>query len=106
MLLPARDSRVVLIRWIVGLLVPVMVFTFVWSGEAIINNVLLGLINPGSTRLQGPVLIEAAIFIVVFYATVIALTGYLVADDNWRRGRIVLWIDLAVVHMGPRFLLT
>lgn len=104
MLLPTRDSRALLIKWIVGLLVPVMVFTFVWSGEAIINNVLLGLINPGSTRLQGPVLIEAAIFIVVFYATVIAFTGYLVAADSGRRRTIDLWIDIAVFTLVPLFL--
>src|SRR5229473_3850837 len=104
MLLPTRDSRALLIKWIVGLLVPVMVFTFVWSGEAIINNVLLGLINPGSTRLQGPVLIEAAIFIVVFYATVIAFTGYLVAADSGRRRTIDLWIDIVVFTLVPLFL--
>src|SRR5258708_38869214 len=96
MLLPARDSRALLIRWIVGLLVPVMVFTFVWCGEAIINNVLLGLVNPGSTRLQGPVFIEAAIFIVVFYATVIALTGYLVEADCGLRRTIAPGLAMSV----------
>ena len=65
-LLPDRDMRTLLIKWIVGLLVPVAVFTFVWSGEAIINNVLLGLITPGSTPYDMPTLIAAAVFIVIF----------------------------------------
>src|SRR5260370_39289470 len=65
---------------------------------------MLGLMHPGSTRLQGPVLIEAAIFIVVFYATVIALTGYLVAADSGRRRTIDLWIDIVVFTLVPLFL--
>ena len=37
-IIPARDTRALLIKWIVGLLVPLAVFTFIWSGEAIINQ--------------------------------------------------------------------
>src|SRR6266700_684531 len=93
--------RTLLIKWIVALLVPVAVFTFVWSGEAIINNVILGLITPGSTPYDTPTLIAAAIFILVFYVTVVALAGYLVAADSGRRGMINLWIDILVFALVP-----
>ena len=104
MLLPARDTRALLIKWVVGLLVPVMVFTFVWSGEQILNNVLLGLTGAGSTLYDTPTLIQAAIFIVVFYASMMALVGYLAAADSGNRGMIELWIDLAVFTLVPMLL--
>ena len=104
MLLPARDTRALLIKWVVGLLVPVMVFTFVWSGEQILNNVLLGLTGAGSTPYDTPTLIQAAIFIVVFYASMMALVGYLVAADSGNRGMFELWIDLAVFTLVPMLL--
>src|SRR5260370_1357769 len=100
-LLPGRDMRTLLIKWIVALLVPVTVFTFVWSGEAIINNVILGLITPGSTPYDTPTLLAAAIFILVFYVTVVALAGYLVAADSGRRGMIELWIDILIFALVP-----
>jgi ABC-type branched-subunit amino acid transport system permease subunit len=104
MLLPARDTRALLIKWVVGLLVPVMVFTFVWSGEQILNNVLLGLTGAGSPLYDTPTLIQAAIFIVVFYASMMALVGYLAAADSGNRGMIELWIDLAVFTLVPMLL--
>jgi ABC-type branched-subunit amino acid transport system permease subunit len=100
-LLPGSEIRTLLIKWIVALLVPVAVFTFVWSGEAIINNVILGLITPGSTPYDTPTLLAAAIFILVFYVTVVALAGYLVAADSGRRGMIDLWIDILVFALVP-----
>ena len=104
MLLPARDTRALLIKWVVGLLVPVIVFTFVWSGEQILNNVLLGLTGAGSTPYDTPTLIQAAIFIVVFYASMMALVGYLVAADSGNRGMFELWIDLAIFTLVPMLL--
>ncbi len=104
MLLPARDTRALLIKWVVGLLVPVIVFTFVWSGEQILNNVLLGLTGAGSAPYDTPTLIQAAIFIVVFYASMMALVGYLVAADSGNRGMFELWIDLAIFTLVPMLL--
>jgi len=104
MLRPARESRELLIKWIVALLVPVLVFTFVWKGEAIVNNVLLGLINPGSTPLATPELIEAAIFVVAFFGSIMALVGYLVAADSGSRGMFELWIDIAIFVLVPLLL--
>ena len=104
MLVPARNTRALLIKWIVGLLVPVAVFTFVWSGEAIINNALLSLLGTGSVALGISLLIQLAIFILVFFATVITLAGYLVAADSGQQGMIALWIDIAVFVLIPLFL--
>ncbi len=101
MLLPARDTQALLVKWIVALLVPLALFTFVWSGEAIVNNVMLGILSPAGTSYTASALIQAAIFIVVFYATVITLAGYLVAADTGRRGMIELWIDVVVFAVVP-----
>ncbi len=102
-LVPARNTLALLIKWSVGLLVPIAVFTFVWSGEAIINNALLGLLGQGVVS-NIPLLIQLTIFIVIFYATVIALAGYLVAADSGLRGMYELWIDIAVFVLVPLFL--
>ena len=61
-LVPARNTRALLIKWIVGLLVPIAVFTF-WSGEAIINNALLGVFGLGGVS-DIAVLIQIALFLV------------------------------------------
>ncbi|HEY6284622.1 MAG TPA: hypothetical protein VIX20_03070 [Ktedonobacteraceae bacterium] len=102
-LVPARDTRAILFKWIVGLLVPIAVFTFVWSGEAIINQSLLTMLGLGGIS-DIAVLIEITLFIVVFYATVIALAGYLVAADSGQRGMIELWIDIVFYVLLPLFL--
>jgi ABC-type branched-subunit amino acid transport system permease subunit len=103
-LVPARDRRSLLIKWIVGLLVPVAVFTFVWSGEEIINKALFSLLGTGNVVLDISLLIQLAIFILIFYATVITLAGYLVAADSGQRGMIELWIDIVVFVVIPLFL--
>ena len=103
MLLPARDTRTLLIKWIVALLVPLAVFTL-WSGESIINAV----IAPGSVGLNVPTdpvsRIQAAIFVTVFYAAVISLAGYLVAADSGRRSMIELWTDVFIFTVVPLIL--
>ncbi len=102
-LVPARDTRALLIKWIVALLAPIAVFTFVWSGEAIINQSLLGVLGLGGVS-DIAVLIQITLFIIVFYATVIALAGYLVAADSGQRGLIELWIDIAIFVLLPLLL--
>ena len=102
-LVPERDTRALLIKWIVGLLVPVAVFTFIWSGEAIINDTLLSILGLGSIS-NIAIFIQIALFIIVFYATVIALAGYLVAADSGQRGMIELWIDIIFYVLLPLFL--
>jgi ABC-type branched-subunit amino acid transport system permease subunit len=102
-LVPARDTRATLIKWIVGLLVPIAVFTFVWSGEEIINQSLLTLLGQGGIA-DIAVLVQLTLFIIVFYASIITLVGYLVAADSGQRGIIELWIDIAVFVLLPIFL--
>jgi ABC-type branched-subunit amino acid transport system permease subunit len=102
---PAGDTRQLLIKWIVALLVPLAVFTFVWSGEAIVNNVLLGLLAPAGASLSPATSVLAGIFVLVFYATVLTLSGYLIAADSGRRGTVELWIDILVFVLVPLLLI-
>ena len=103
-LLPTGDTRSLLIKWVVGLLVPVAVFTFIWSGEEITNNVLLGIFSPANSTFDTATVIQDAIFIVIFYATTIALVGYLVAADSGHRGALEVWIDILVFALVPLIL--
>ena len=103
-LFPARNTRMLLLKWVVGLLVPVIVFTFVWSGEQIFNNALLGLFNLASTPYDFPTLIQVAVFIVIFYATVMALAGYLAAADSGHRSLVEVWSDIVVFAVVPMVL--
>src|SRR5215470_4359983 len=100
-LLPARNTQMLLVKWIVALLVPLAVFTFVWSGEEIVNNVMLGILSPGGTSYAASALVQAALFIGIFYATVITLAGYLVAADTGRRGMGEVWMDVAIFAVVP-----
>jgi len=103
LLRPARNTRMLLIRWIVALLVPVTVFTL-WSGESIINAV----ISPRTAANDVPTdplsLILAAVFTVVFYAAVLALVGYLVASDSGRRRTVDVWFDVLIFALVPLIL--
>jgi len=98
--LPERDTRQRLIKWIVALLVPVMVFT-IWSGESIINAVISPGTASGNVPTDFPSLVQAAIFTAIFYVAVIALAGYLVAADSGRRGMLELWVDVLVFALVP-----
>ena len=101
LILPARDTRMLLFKWLVALLLPVLVFTFVWDGDAIVNNVILGLLSPGSSTYDTPTLIQAAIFMAIFYLTTIILAGYLLAVDTGRRNVIEVWADVVVFAVVP-----
>lgn len=101
-LLPTtRDTRMLLLKWVVGLLIPILVFTFVWSGEQIVNNALLGLFGLASTPYDISALIQVAVFIVILYATVMALVGYLAAADSGQRTLIDVWSDIVVFAVVP-----
>ena len=98
---PGLETRTLLVKWLVALLVPVAVFTFVWSGEEIVNQIMLGIFSPGSASYDVPTLIQASIFIVIFYAAVMALAGYFVAADSGRRSVVEIWLDIAVFTLVP-----
>jgi ABC-type branched-subunit amino acid transport system permease subunit len=104
--LPARDTRILLIKWVVALLVPVVVFNFVWQGDALINNVILGFINPGSSQVTNGQLVEAVVFIFIFYLTLLVLSGYLMAADSGRRGMIEIWVDILIFTVVPILLIS
>ena len=99
-LMPSPDTRRLLIKWVVALLVPVLVFTL-WSGESIINAV----ISPGTVSGNVPTdpvsLIGAAIFTTAFYVAVLLLAGYLVAADSGRRNMIEMWVDVLIFALVP-----
>ncbi len=103
---PSRAVRALLLKWLVALLVPLVLFTFLWSGEQIINNVLLSLFSPQDAYIHytPSAAIQSIIFIVVFYATVIALAGYLVAADSGRRNIIELWLNVFFAVVVPLLL--
>jgi branched-chain amino acid transport system permease protein len=108
-LVPARSSRALLIKWIVALLVPLAFFTFLWSGngsgggEVIFNQTILAILGQaGATDVA--ILIQIALFLVIFYATVIAFAGYLVGADSGQRGMIELWVDIVFYVLVPLFL--
>lgn len=108
MLLPPPETRKLLLKWVIALLIPLAVFTFVWSGEGIINNVFLSYVSPGEAILpfaDWPSLIEATVFIGLLYLTIIALVGYLVAADSGRRGMSELWIDMLFQVVAPLLLI-
>lgn len=99
--LPEPNTRLLLIKWVVAMLVPVAVFTFVWSGEAIVNKVVIGLFNLQSSDYDTSILIQAAIFIIIFYTAITVFTGYLVAADSGRRSTIGIWIDVVIFASLP-----
>jgi ABC-type branched-subunit amino acid transport system permease subunit len=100
-LAPSRETRALLVKWLVALLVPIAVFTFVWNGEAIVNNAFLGLFAPKLTSYDLGTSLQASIFIALFYSTVIGLAGYLVAADSGRRGMFELWLNVLIFVVLP-----
>ncbi len=102
---PEDETRRLLIRWLVVLLVPVFLFTFLWVGEGIINNILLGIFDPQDVQQQYMLdpfgIFQASIFIIVFYAGITALAGYLVAADSGRRGTLGIWLDVLFMIVVP-----
>jgi ABC-type branched-subunit amino acid transport system permease subunit len=103
MLLPAPDTRKLLFKWVVALLIPVVIFTL-WSGESIINAVISPATAGGGVPTDPVSLIEAAVFTVVFYITVLLLAGYLVASDTGHRNIIEMWADVLIFAVVPLIL--
>src|SRR5579859_3466227 len=102
---PGHETRRVLVKWLVALLVPVAIFTFVWSGEEIVNQIMIGVFSPASANYDVPTLIQASIFVIIFYAAVMALAGYFVAADSGRRSMLEIWLDIAIFALVPLFLI-
>ena len=99
-----RSSRSLFIRWLVALLAPLAVFTFVWNGEEMINRVILSFFAPDQNSYDIPTAIQVTIFLLLFYSAVIALTGYFVAADSGRRSTLEVWLDVALFVLLPLLL--
>lgn len=104
-LLATGEARPLLIKWLVALFVPLAVFTFVWSGEQMTNQVILSIFVPDKGSYTLPDLIQTSIFVIVFYGSIIAMAGYLVAADSGRRNWLELWVDILFFVMVPMVLL-
>ncbi|GCE28443.1 hypothetical protein KDA_39270 [Dictyobacter alpinus] len=106
-LLPGTETRKLLLKWLVALLVPILVFTYVWVGEQMVNNVLLGMLYPDISYLDHDPssLIFQSLFLLLLYGSVIALAGYLVAADSGRRSILEVWLDVVFAAVVPLILL-
>ncbi len=99
-----RQTRLLFVKWLVALLIPVLAFTL-WNGESILNNTLLVLFTGRS--IEGETtsgLILASIFVLVFYAIALILAGYFTAADSGRRSMVELWIDVVIFTLVPMLL--
>jgi branched-chain amino acid transport system permease protein len=105
---PERDVRLLLLKWLVALLVPVIVFTL-WSGEGMVNNVLLWFLDPKNVDpriyTDTGMIVQTALFTGIIYAAVIALAGYLVAADSGRRSMFEVWADVLFFIVAPLVLI-
>ncbi|WP_112426909.1 ABC transporter permease subunit [Thermogemmatispora tikiterensis] len=96
------ETRRLLLKWVIAFLVPVLVFTLVWSGEAILNAALLAIFFPGSFSIAA---IAAGLFMLLFYGIITGLTGYLVAADSGRQSLLDLWISMFFFTVVPILLI-
>lgn len=102
-LFPTGNTRTLLTKWIIALIIPMLVFTF-WAGEAIINTVVSPATAPTSVPTDPWALVQSAIFAAIVYLAVIALAGYLVATDSGRGKFWMTWLDVAIFALIPLLL--
>lgn len=99
-----RDVRPFLVKWGIAVLVPVLIYTFVWQGDSVINGAFLGLLYPHNSNYaveSADKLVEALIFSLLLYLVLLALCGYLVAADSGRRKSTDVWIDVLLFAVAP-----
>ncbi len=104
-----RDTRPFLIKWGIALLVPALIYTFLWQGDSVINGAFLGLLYPNNpTFAVMPVdrLVQALVFSALFSLAVVALGGYLVAADSGRRKPFEVWWDVLLYAVVPIVLIS
>lgn len=102
-LLPNAQTGRLLLKWLPVVLVPIAVFTFVWSGEAIVNQALLGVLDPNNPILNHNIWFDFLefFFMILVYGTSIVLQGYLVAADSGRRSIVEVWLDALFTIVLP-----
>ncbi|MBX5449421.1 branched-chain amino acid ABC transporter permease [Thermogemmatispora sp.] len=96
------ETRRLLVKWVIAFLVPVLVFTLVWSGEAMLNAALLAIFFPANFSVST---LAAGLFMLLFYGIILGLVGYLVAADSGRQGMIDLWISMFFFTVVPILLI-
>jgi ABC-type branched-subunit amino acid transport system permease subunit len=101
---PPRETRLLLIKWVVAILVPVILFT-VWSGEGIVNSIIDPTSVPYGIPTDPVSLTQAAIFSLIFYLTAPMLTGYLLGTDSGRRSLLLTWLDVLLFAVVPLILI-
>lgn len=107
-LLP-REARRPIIKWVVALLIPLLVFTFVWNGAVAINQILLGFFvrtSAAGSQYDLPTLLGATLFFVLFYIALTALVGYATAADSGKQAPLFLWISMLVFTVVPLVLVS
>lgn len=103
-----RDTRSLLWKWGLVLLVPVLVYTFIWQGDSMINAAFLGLLYPNNSTYAITTpdrMVQALIFSALFYLLVTALGGYLVAVDSGRHAFAPVWVDVLLYAVVPVLLI-
>jgi ABC-type branched-subunit amino acid transport system permease subunit len=100
-----RDTRLIVLKWVIALLIPLLVFMLVWSGEEIMDVALTGIFFPSSASYALSTLISAGLFMLLFYAVMMSLTGYLAAADSGRQGMLDLWISMFFFTVIPILLI-
>ncbi|GCE02816.1 hypothetical protein KDAU_01450 [Dictyobacter aurantiacus] len=87
---------------------PSCVFTFVWIGEQIVNQIWLGILYPQNQLYDHDLwsLFLQSVFMLIIYLSTIVLAGYLVAADSGRRNMIEIWCDVLFAVVVPLVLLT
>lgn len=106
---PVRDTRLLVVKWVVALLLPLLIFTFVWSGEEAANQILLGFFMRDSaigSRYDFSTLIGASIFLVLLYVVLAALAGYATAADSGKQRPFLLWVSMLVFTVIPILLVS
>jgi ABC-type branched-subunit amino acid transport system permease subunit len=107
-LLP-REARRLVVKWVVALLIPLLVFTFVWNGAVAVNQILLGFFVRSSvagSQYDFPTLLGATLFFVLFSIALTALVGYAAAADSGKQQPLFLWISMLVFTVVPIILVS
>lgn len=103
-----RSIRSLLWKWGLVLLVPVLVYTFLWQGDSVVNAAFLGLAYPNNSNYAVATpgnMVQALIFSALFYLLVTALSGYLVAVDSGRHTFVPVWVDVVLYAVVPILLI-
>ncbi len=101
---PSRETRFLFLKWVVGLLVPLLIFTL-WSGEGIVNTIISPSTAPYGLPTAPVSLIQSAVFSIILYFIALIFAGYLISSDSGHRGMIATWADILIFAVVPLILI-